>query len=108
MPFQRYLLFVTLFCISTFAGFGQGPTWKSLRIGLMSLKYPPTWQTEKHKGEIETLVSLTPDSMRNLGMRIIQISELPIIGDHTYANFKKGFAAALPHSRRAVALCFWF
>ncbi|HVV07053.1 MAG TPA: hypothetical protein VHC96_22650 [Puia sp.] len=95
MLFQRYFLFVTLSCLFTMAGRGQAPSWKSLQLGVLSLKYPPTWVMEKTHGKVETYVVLTPDSMRSLPIKVLQIIELPVIGDHTYARFKKDFATML-------------
>jgi len=95
MPFQRYFLFVTLSCLFTMAGRAQAPSWKTLQLGVLSLKYPPTWVMAKRHGKVETYVVLTPDSMRNLPIKVFQIIELPVIGDHTYARFKKDFATVL-------------
>ena len=43
----------------------------------------------------QTQVTLTPDSMQNLTMRMIEIIDLPQSGSHTYANFKSGFTSIL-------------
>jgi len=96
MPLQRHLLLAAVICFFTFAGRGQSPAWNTFRFGKISLHYPPTWHANKeavHAGQ--TRLTLTPDSMRNLAMQIIEIYELPMSGDHTYARFKKDFAATL-------------
>ena len=95
MRLQNHLLFAALACFLTSATYGQAPAWKSLRYGKVSLNYPPTWRTTKESHEGQTHVTLTPDSMQNLSMRIIEIYEIPLGGDHTYARFKKDFAANL-------------
>ena len=59
------------------------------------MRYPPTWRTTKESHDGQTYATLTPDSMQNLSMRIIEIIELPLGGDHTYARFKKDFTAIL-------------
>lgn len=96
MPFQIHLLFTVIICFFTSAGHGQSPAWNSLRYGKISLHYPPTWHVNKeapHAGQ--SRLTLTPDSMRNLAMQIIEIYELTVSGDHTYARFKKDFATML-------------
>jgi len=50
--------------------------------------------TREAHGE-QTRVTLTPDSMQNLAMRIIEIIDLPLSGSHTYANFKSNFTSIL-------------
>jgi hypothetical protein len=95
MPFQRLFLFAALSCSFAFAGHAQAPGWKSIRYGQVSLSYPPTWQTERLSQDGQTAVTLTPDSMRNLAIRIIGVYELPLSGDHNYATFKKDFTTLL-------------
>jgi hypothetical protein len=96
MAFQRHLLYATVLCFFTFASHGQSPAWNSLRYGKISLHYPPTWHVNKeapHAGQ--SRLTLTPDSMQNLTMKIIEIYELTVSGDHTYARFKNDFASML-------------
>jgi hypothetical protein len=95
MRFLSHLLFAALSCFFTFAGHSQAPAWNSLRYGKVSLNYPPTWRTTKESHGGQTHATLTPDSMRTLSMRIIEIYEVPLGGDHTYARFKKDFVAIL-------------
>ncbi len=95
MPIQRFLLFIILSCFLTFTGSAQDPSWKPYKYGNISLKYPPTWLPNKESQGAQTRVTLTPDSMRRLTMRIIEIYELKVEGDHTFANFKSGFATSL-------------
>jgi len=84
-----------IICCFAFAVYGQSSSWKSTRIGKVSLKYPPTWHTMTESHEGQTAISLTPDSMRNLHMQIFQIYKLPQSGNHNYAAFKKDFTEIL-------------
>jgi len=59
------------------------------------MKYPPNWQTTKETYKGQARGTLTPDSMRQLTMRIVEVIELPLDGNHTYAGFKQNFAAIL-------------
>lgn len=95
MPLQRSFLFIILSCLLTFASNAQDPSWKPYRYGNISLKYPPTWLPNKESQGGHTRVTLTPDSMRRLTMRIVEIYELKVEGDHTFASFKNGFATSL-------------
>jgi len=95
MLFQQYFLFAAAICCFTFTSHSQSPAWKPLRYGQIALKYPPTWQTERLSHNGQTAVTITPDSMKNLSMRIVSIFEFSLRGDHNYAAFKKDFATIL-------------
>ena len=95
MPFLRQLLVIAVCCVLALPGRSQPPTWKPMRFGKISLNYPSTWHMSREAHGEQTRVTLTPDSMQHLTMRIIEIFELPLSGDHTYANFRSGFASIL-------------
>jgi len=95
MPLQSSFLCIILSCFLTFTGSAQDASWKPYRYGNISLKYPPTWLPNKESQGPQTRVTITPDSMRRLTMRMIEIYELKVEGDHTFANFKNGFATSL-------------
>jgi len=63
--------------------------------GKISLLYPPTWHlTRDNRGE-QTRISLTPDSMQKLSMRMVEIYELPVTPEHNYASLKANFASLI-------------
>jgi hypothetical protein len=95
MPFLRQLLIALVCCALAVSGRAQSSSWKSMKFGKVSLHYPPTWTNTKATFNGQTRVTLTPDSMKDLSMRIVEFFELPLDGTFTYANFKSGFASLL-------------
>jgi hypothetical protein len=89
----RRLLIAAVFCPLAFAGYAQSSDWKSVRYGKITLRYPPTWHMNKEANGERTRVTLTPDSMQQLTMRMVLIYELPLGSDHSYESFKKDFPA---------------
>ena len=95
MTFSRKLLFVAVICLPAFAGHAQSPGWKSTQLGKISLQYPPGWQMKQETQGGLSRITLTPDSMQNLSMRMIELYDLPVSGTHTYTFFKENFAAMI-------------
>jgi hypothetical protein len=88
----RCLSIVALFCCLALSDFGQYSGWKPLKLGNATFQYPGSWQMLKTTHGSRTLVTLTPDSMQNLSMKMVQIFNAPLIGDHDYKWFKGHFA----------------
>ena len=78
-------------CCLWVAGRGQGATWKTVLCGKVSVKYPPTWHQTRDAHGSQVRITLTPDSMQNLTMRMFVIFDLPTDAQHNYAYFKKNF-----------------
>jgi hypothetical protein len=93
MP-KRVLHLIGFLCVALSAG-GQTIAWKVVNYGGISVMYPPTWHMTKERHESLTRVTLTPDSMQNLDMRLVQIYEFPTSSNHTYESFKTVFPSML-------------
>lgn len=95
MPFLRQPLIAFLCCALAIRGHAQSPSWKSLSYGKITLHYPPTWHMTKEARGRQARVTLTPDSMQHLTMRIVEFIGLPTDDSHNYASFKSGFVSLL-------------
>ncbi len=93
MP-KRFLYLVSFLCVALSAG-AQTIAWKVVTYGRISVMYPPTWHMSKERHEPLTRVTLTPDSMQDLDMRLVQIYEFPTNSNHTYESFKTIFPSLL-------------
>ncbi len=91
---MKKLLIYVIFCVPVLASYAQSSAWKSARYGKISLSYPPTWHMTKETRGSRSLVTLTPDSMQQLSMRMIEIFELPLEG-HSFADFKNNYVSML-------------
>lgn len=100
MRLTRHLLIALLISTLTFTTHAQTTTWKSTTYGKLSLHYPPTWHLARYDKGIQTHISITPDSMKNLLMQMFEVWELPTSAEHTYAFFK---ANLTPILRNATA-----
>jgi len=69
--------------------------WDVVKYSKISVMYPPTWHMTKESLGAQTRVTLTPDSMKSLEMRLVEIYEFPLTGNHTYESFKTIFPAML-------------
>ena len=62
-----------------------------MKYGKAVFSYPHSWRmTSEKKGQV-TLVSVTPDSMKNLTMKMVEVFDLPTDAEHNFAFFKKNF-----------------
>jgi hypothetical protein len=86
----KLILSVAICCV-TITGYGQSASWKPAKIGTLSLRYPPSWHYAKETRGKEFRISITPDSMQHLGMRMFIIFPLSVNGEHNFAFFKKNF-----------------
>jgi len=85
------LLATSLCCTLTLSNLAQPASWKTLYHGKMSLSSPPTWHLTQNEKDRQTRITLTPDSMQHLDMRMLVIFELPVNGEHNYTFFKSNF-----------------
>ncbi len=95
MPFLRLLPITIVFYLFGFTVKTQLPGWKSVKCGKASLNFPGTWHMTRETRGAQVRVTLTPDSMQQLTMRMFEIIYLPMGGEHNYAWFKKNFASML-------------
>jgi hypothetical protein len=93
MP-KHFIVAITLCCLAL-VGRGQSANWKTLQCSKVSLTYPPTWHLTEERRGAQRRYTLTPDSMQHLTMRMFELLELPLGGDHDYAYFKKNFKLLL-------------
>lgn len=66
----------------------QTSDWKPLKVGKISISYPPDWHQSRASRGNETRDELTPDSMQTVYM--CTIFALPLDG-HNFAYFKEHF-----------------
>ena len=95
MPILRVLSIIVVMSCLAFGGRAQQTSWKSLKLNKVSVNYPPSWHLTRETRGAQVRVTLTPDSMQQLTMRMFEIMELPLDGEHNYAYFKKEFPTIL-------------
>jgi len=95
MPSLRHLFAVIVIASLTVTSQAQTAGWKSVIYGRISLHYPPTWHLTRDSRGAQTRISLTPDSMQNLTMRMFEAFELPSTAEHNYAFLKTNFTALI-------------
>lgn len=103
MPSFRYLLTAAVIFSLTVTSRAQTAGWKSVTYGKASLHYPPTWHLTRDSRGTQTRISLTPDSMQNLSMRMIEMYELPSNAEHNYAFFKANFTELIKNGTSSDA-----
>lgn len=92
---MRPLFIALLITTLTLTTHAQTSAWKSTTYGKVSLRYPPTWHLARYDRGIQTHISITPDSMKNLLMQMFEVWELPTSAEHNYAFFKANLAPIL-------------
>jgi hypothetical protein len=78
MPKLRCLSIAAILCCLAFSDFGQSAEWKSLKLDIATFRYPSSWQMLKDTHGNQTLIRLTPDSMQNLSMKMVEIFDAPL------------------------------
>jgi hypothetical protein len=91
MPMLRFLSIAAILCCLALNDFGQGAGWKPLKLDNATFHYPGSWQMLKASKANQTLIQLTPDSMQNLSMKMVEIFDAPLIGQYDYKWFKGHF-----------------
>ena len=86
-----------LLCIAM-VGRTQAPAWKGVKIGSITLKYPPGWQVDSGRDNGEANITLTPDSMQNLNMRMCVIFAMPADSANDYSYLEQHFTAMVESS----------
>jgi len=95
MPILRCLAIAAISCCVTLNGFGQSADWKLLKLDIATFRYPPSWQMLKDSHDNQTFIRLTPDSMKELSMKMVQISDAHLIQQYDYKWFKAHFASVV-------------
>jgi hypothetical protein len=98
MPFLRLLLVIAIFYSSPFSGSAQPPGWTSLTYNKATLNYPNSWHVVRESRGQHTRVTMTPDSMQQLAMRMVTMYDVPTDEKHNFAFFKKNFSSILQPS----------
>jgi hypothetical protein len=80
------------------AGRAQGSAWKAVKVGNITLKYPPNWQVDSSGSGEQMGVTLTPDSLRDLNMRMCVIFRLSTDSSHDYGYLKTNFTSLIESS----------
>ena len=75
MPNLRCLSIAAILCCLGPRGFGQDAGWKALKFDIATFQYPASWQMEKATNGSQTMIRLTPDSMRDLSMKMVEIMD---------------------------------
>lgn len=92
MPVLKCLLVASISCYLSFSSFGQGAGWKPLKLYNATFYYPPSWQLLKDSHGNQTRISLTPDSMQDLSMKMVEIFNAPLTDQYDYKWFKDNFS----------------
>lgn len=92
MSLFRCLQIASIFCSLTLSGFGQDAGWKSLKLGNATFQYPQSWQMLKDSHGNQTLIQLTPDSMQDLSMKMVEIFDVPFSDKYDYKWLKGHFS----------------
>ncbi|HTR29744.1 MAG TPA: hypothetical protein VMH27_10775 [Puia sp.] len=91
MTFIRPLVFPALLLAVSTAAFSQSAAWRTLRSGKISLKYPPAWHATNEPFHSGIRITLTPDSLKDMAIRAVEILEAPVKGDLDFTGFKADF-----------------
>jgi hypothetical protein len=97
MPLRQTLT-TLLLCILAFTIHPQPPSWTSATCGKLSLHYPPTWHLTHETRASGTRITLTPDSMQQLSMHMMELYDIHLDAQHTYSLLKKQAIQALQES----------
>lgn len=95
--FRYFLLAIVTGC-TALTGHAQTPGWKPLKVGNISLRYPPNWQLDSAGNGDQMGITMTPDSMRDLNMRVCVIFRLSADSSRDYGYIKKNFMAMIESS----------
>ena len=91
MPNLRCLSIAAILCGLALNDFGQSAGWKTLKLDDATFHYPASWQMVKLGKDNQTLIRLTPDSMQDLPMKMVEIFDAPLAGQFDYKWFKAHF-----------------
>lgn len=89
------LLFAVILCCLALNDFGQGADWKVLKLDIATFHYPSSWQMLKASHGDQTLIQLTPDSMKHLTMKMVEIFDAPLTEKYDFKWFKGHFAEVI-------------
>lgn len=92
MSIIRYLSVAAILCCLVFGSFGQTDGWRPLKLDFATFYYPSSWRMLKDTHGDQTLIRLTPDSMQNLAMKMVEIFQAPLIGKTDFNWFKGHFS----------------
>jgi hypothetical protein len=92
MPELRCLSIAAMLCCLALSDFGQSAAWKPLKLDIATFRYPSSWQILKDTHGNQTLIRLTPDSMQNLSMKMVEIFDAPLTDRYDYKWFKAHFS----------------
>jgi len=92
MPILRCLPIIAMLCCLVLNDFGQDSGWKLLKLDNAAFQYPASWQMLKATHGNQTLIRLTPDSMQDLSMKMVEIFDAPLIGGNDFKWFKGHFS----------------
>jgi hypothetical protein len=91
MLMLRSLSIAAILCCGALNDCSQGVGWKPLKLGNATFHYPGSWKMLNASKPNQTLILLTPDSMENLSMKMVEIFDAPLIGQYDYKWFKGHF-----------------
>jgi hypothetical protein len=92
MPLLRCLSIGAILCCLALNDFGQAADWKPLKLDIATFHYPGSWQMLKASKNNQTLIRLTPDSMQDLPMKMVEIFDAPLIEEYDFKWFKGHFS----------------
>jgi hypothetical protein len=92
MPILRCLSIAAILSCLALSNFGQSAGWKPLKLDIATFQYPGSWQMLKATHGNQTLILLTPDSMQDLPMKMVEIFDAPLIGQYDFKWFKGHFS----------------
>lgn len=91
MPILRDFPIAAILCCLALNDFGQGAGWKPLKLDNATFQYPGSWQMLKDTHGNQTLIALTPDSMQDLPVKMVEIFDAPLTDEYDYKWFKGHF-----------------
>jgi hypothetical protein len=87
-----------LYCSIGYPCDAQPTGWKLIKFGKATISYPANWHIANDTHENQSRVSMTPDSMQQLNLRLVVLFDLPTDDQHTFALFKKNFVGIVQPS----------
>jgi hypothetical protein len=93
MPFLGLPLAIILCCSFGCPVDVQPTGWKLLQLGKATVNYPASWQIAKASRDGQNRVTMTPDSMKQLTMRMVEIFYLATDEKRNFATLKQNFVA---------------
>jgi hypothetical protein len=87
-----------LCCSCSYPADAQLTGWKVIKFNKATISCPANWHISKENHENQSRISMTPDSMQQLTLRLVVLFDLPTDDQHNFALFKTNFAAIVQPS----------